>query len=343
MINIHKKPALLSGLGVMLTLFTIYGVIIIITNGFSVRIGEVELSSISYLKSYLLSILPVFSGYYYTKRGFVNVELLKKWIPFFLIIGGLVFYREETERMALLLEDGMNEESFTNNAGYFILGILPCSLIYYKKPVYQYLVVLFCAFFILMSMKRGAIIIASLVICYMVFTEYVRGSAKIKTTVIIGGAFAICFGLYYINHYLIQNDFFMGRIADTLEGKTSGRDVLYSSLVDHIIHKMTLFSFIMGEGGMATVRIIGKYAHNDWLEIFICHGVMGVSLFIYYWSTFMRSCRNKQLHITSRMMLISYLIMYFIMTFFSMSIGGMTVFAGLMIGFALADGFMIQK
>lgn len=339
LINTHRKPALLTGLGVMLLLFTVYGVVLIIINGFSVKFAHVELSSIDYLKGYFLSILPVFSGYYYTKRGFVDLELLKKWIPFFLIIGVLVYYRAETERIAMLLENGKIEESITNNAGYFILAILPCSLVYYKRPVFQYMVVLFCVIFVLMSMKRGAIAIASVVLCFMIFTEFLRGSTKRKTVILIGGMLVIYIVLYYISHYLIQNDYFIGRFEETLDGNTSGRDVLYSTLVSHIKNEMTVLDFFIGEGAMATVKIMGIYAHNDWLEIFVCHGVFGVSLFLYYWRSFLLTCLNKKFHVLSRMTLMSYLIMYFMKTFFSMSIGDMTVFAGLMIGFALANGF----
>ena len=339
LLNAQHKPALLTGLSVMLALFTIYGVVFFLTYGLTVKIYYEELSSINYLKSYFLSILPVFTGYYYAKRGIVDLELMKKIVPFFVIIGVLVFYREEMENMSLLLEKGIYEETITNNAGYFILGILPCSLVYYKKPLFQYLIVIICVVFVLMSMKRGAIFITSLILFYMFFAEFLRGSFKIKTAILIGGAIVICFLLYYISHYLIQNEYFMLRIEETLEGNSSGRDELYSTLANHIMNEMTLFGYLVGEGAMATLKIMGKYAHNDWLEIFTCHGLLGVSLFIYYWHSFLLSSRNKKLDTTSRMVLMSYFIIYLSMTFFSMSIGDMIVFAGLMIGFALANGF----
>lgn len=339
MFKTNSKPLLLKGLNVMLALYTIYGILLILSDGFSVKTSYVELSTINYLKGYYLSIMPIFSGYYYTTKGYLDVQLLKKWVPLFVIVGMLVFYREELEKMAKLLEEGVFSEDITNNSGYFILGIIPCSFVFYKKPLFQYTIMVICMILILMSMKRGAILVTMIVLLYMVYKEIRAGSYSKKVTIISLAIIALVGITYYIQEYLINNDYFLERIESTMEGKTSGRDDLYTKFATHILNNMTITSLLVGEGAMATVKLVGKAAHNDWLEIMICHGLIGIWAFIYYWRTFFLSSFNKRNNVISNSTLTSYLIMYLLMTFFSMSIGGMCVFADLMIGFSLANGF----
>ncbi len=334
-----NKPEIFRGLTLMLTLYTIYALFFIVSYGFSLKTTDAELSIVNYLKNYYLSILPIFSGYYFTQKGLVDLKLLKKWVPVFLIVGVLVYYREATDRMASLLEEGIDSDEITNNSGYFILGILPYAMAFYKKPIIQYIIMVFCSILILMSMKRGAVLVAIMVVSYIVIKEFKKMSSRNKTAVFFGAIFAFAVLFYYVRNILMSNDFFVLRIESTLEGQSSGRDTLYSVFWNHILHGMSLFELLVGEGAMATVRIAGKFAHNDWFETMICHGIIGISAFIYYWRSFFSSTRNRRLNPISRIVLSSYFIMYLLMTFFSMSIGSMVVFAGIMIGFSTANGF----
>ncbi len=135
------------------------------------------------------------------------------------------------------------------------------------------------------------------------------------------------------------NDYFRFRIEQTLEGESSSRDVIYSQLWSHYLGNDSYLELIFGEGAFYTVNItIGNHkAHNDWLEILIDCGLLGVISYIYYWCFFIRDWfQMKNNHIAYAMM--GACLIYTIMrTFFSMSFSNMPFYICMIIGYCFAS------
>lgn len=93
----------------------------------------------------------------------------------------------------------------------------------------------------------------------------------------------------------------------------------------------------MGAGATETVNIVGNFAHNDWLELLINQGLLGVLLYVVYWIAFFRNWKllrhDKELYAMMGCALLSCLIP----SFFSMSYANMNMITTLVIGFCLAN------
>ena len=322
----------------LLFMYIFYGFILFVTDGFPLSIYT-GAPTIIYIKKYLMSLLPIYSCYIYSRRGWINERTLKKWVHIFLVIGILQFFREQREKLAVMLEEGIYQEEITNNAGYLLLSIIPCALVYYRKPIVQYIIIAICTLFIIMAMKRGAILILVVILVYIVVKQLQKTSIRQKLLLILAVGVISLVIVVYVQDVMMQNDYFLKRIESTKEGKTSGRDDLYLFFWDYYINNAGIVEQLIGNGADGTLKIRGHYAHNDWLETLTNQGLMGLCVFFFFWYGFYVNSNNKKYHVLSRMVLTSLFIIYFLMTFFSMSIGEIPIFASCMIGFSLSDGF----
>jgi hypothetical protein len=128
---------------------------------------------------------------------------------------------------------------------------------------------------------------------------------------------------------------FNSRITDTKEGNSSNRDLLYSQFWNIIKNETNPFIMIFGRGANATVRILGSYAHQDWLETLINNGIIGAIILIYFYLSIFKTA-IKSFNRFSLPMSYSFLTLAFIIfckTLFSMSIQGMFMYEGLLLGY----------
>ena len=94
---------------------------------------------------------------------------------------------------------------------------------------------------------------------------------------------------------------------------------------------------------MSTLKYGNIYAHNDWLEILFCQGAVGLLIFIKFWRGLFMSARSTLIAEPSRFCLFLLFCIFFLKTFFSMSIVGIPIYSTTMMGFALANGFSDNK
>ena len=123
-----------------------------------------------------------------------------------------------------------------------------------------------------------------------------------------------------------------------MNGDASQRGVLHPFFWENFLYRANAVQMLFGYGANGTIKLTFNYAHNDWLEILTNQGLFGVIIFFYYWFAFFYSANFRNLSRESRFTLNLIIIMYFIKTFFSMSIGNMTIYTNCMIGLTLNDG-----
>ena len=68
------------------------------------------------------------------------------------------------------------------------------------------------------------------------------------------------------------------RVEATIEGKTSGRDYIIMKLWSFYTNT-SILQQIFGAGFARTLSIAGNYAHNDWIEMLIDCGFVGLLLY----------------------------------------------------------------
>lgn len=323
-----KSPFLKVTLCLVL-MYCIYGGWIIVFGNVPNKYGWAPPTYI-YLQVSLNSLLPIFLFFYYTKKGLVNTNIIIRYSIIFLLVSIVMFYKNKYSLM-----EKLNNEEITNNMGYLFLSLLPLAFFFNKRPILQYILLAIIGIFILMGMKRGAILIGSISIVFFLYSSFKSANKKKKIGIVLLSIGIIIGGIYYISDMMQTSDFFMRRIEQTLEGDTSNRDTIYGSIWKTFLNESNIFYFVFGRGADASIGIVGNYAHQDWLETLINNGIIG-GLILLSFFVVMAKTAYKQRHRFPKYMYYSFLLVLFISfakTIFSMSIQDMHISQTLLLGY----------
>ncbi len=327
--NRYKIPNVLKMLSCLILIWTVYGVIHII-------IGDGGRSYI-YLKNIYCALLPVFPFYVFARQGQLDESVIRRWGVVFLLIGIAQFYRFRREALAAIAEAGRDSEETTNNMGYVLLSLFPLFPLYYKKPIVQYAIIGVCMIYVLLGMKRGAIIIGIIALLWLLYVQnitYRKSNKQLLRNLLT--IVLLVFAVYYIQKLLVFSDYFNVRLEQTLEGDSSGRDRIYGNLLNGYLSETNPFLLMFGNGAVATYRLYGVYAHNDWLEIAINNGFWMIVLYLTYWIIMYRTLRRSKKNTTCYLILSLFFIIYFAKSFVSMSYSSIQIYSTCPLGFALA-------
>ena len=332
------NPPYIKGLNLLVLLFTIYGFTLILMNPSTIyySMSGMSMASYNYIKSIYLSILPIYAFYYFSIKGYLTAERLRWWAVVFCISCVVSYYHNMQQALLKLMEIGSSQEEITNNVGYIFLSLIPIWALFRKKPLLQYAGLAFCMAFILMGMKRGAILIGCVVVLYLIWQIIRNARGKQKFIVILLTAILAIAGVYFVIDMMSSSDYFIQRIEDTKSGNSSARDDLYSFFWTYFTERAELLHYLFGRGANGTLEVYNSYAHNDWLEIAINQGLFGIIIYLLYWINFYKTWRQST-NIDAKTILALVGIIYFAKTLFSMSYGDMTYVCTSVFGYALAN------
>ena len=290
-----NNPPYIKGLNLLVLMFTIYGFALILMSPSTVyyRMSGMSMASYNYIKSIYLSILPIYAFYYFSLKGYLTVERLRWWAVVFCISSVVSYYNYMNQAMERLLESGSSSEEITNNAGYLFLSLIPIWVFFRKKPLLQYAGLAFCMAFILMGMKRGAILIGGVVALYLIWQIIKNASGKQRFFVILLTAALAVAGVYFVIDMMTSSDYFLQRLEATKEGNSSGRDSIYLFFWTYFTEKADAIQYLFGRGANGTLEIYYNYAHNDWLEIAVNQGLLGIVVYAVYWKQFYSTWRQS--------------------------------------------------
>lgn len=335
-VNLHSLPQYLKGLNLLLGFFLIYGVHLIIFGGDIKYYGGREITSYAYLQSILISLLPIYVFYYFTKIKLLDDERLKCWVVVFFISTILLYFKEQRDSLAMIIEQGGTRTETTNNIGYYFVSLIPCMILFKKNLIAQTMGLLIIIFFLIFAMKRGALIIGVMCSLYLFIKMYkeIRGSRKLL--IVILGVIAFSLLIFFFIQRLETSEYFLARLEDTKDGNSSGRDEIWSFFWNHFINQADFIHFIFGYGANGTARIFYNGAHNDWLEMATNNGLIGLILYFYYWLSFYKT--NKK--VSNQSARITLWLIFFIFlgrTFISQSYNAMNYPVTCMLGYFLAN------
>lgn len=332
-----NNPPYIKGLNILVLMFTIYGFALILMSPSTIyyRMSGMSMASYNYIKAIYLSILPIYAFYYFSLKGYLTAERLRLWAVVFCISCVVSYFIYMQQAMEKLLESGSSAEETTNNAGYLFLSLIPIWVFYRKKPLLQYAGLALCMAFILMGMKRGAILIGGVVFLYLIWQIICNARGKQRVIVILLTAALAIAGVYFVIDMMTSSDYFLERLEATKEGNSSGRDSIYSFFWTYFTEKADVLHYLFGRGANGTLEIYEKVAHNDWLEIAVNQGLLGIVVYAVYWKKLYSTWR-KSTNIEAKTILALVGIIYFAQTLFSMSYGCMTYVSTSVLGYALA-------
>ena len=249
---------------------------------------------------------------YYCSIGHKNINdsyIFKISIAFFILILMRYFFSK-----SILSAE---REDFTNNAGYYFIAYLPYIPIILKKHrIVAILMMLISIVIVFVSAKRGAILclLASVVFS---FIYYLKSYRLYKKYVILLFAIICAFGILGYNLY-ISNDYLMYRIENTKEVGIGSRTLAYSILWQHWYTDTNILTLLFGNGSAATVNVWGNYAHNDWLEVLIDYGLIGILVYLSLFIALFIFIRKSEIDVHYKLSMYICFIVWFLKTLFSM-------------------------
>lgn len=282
------------------------------------------------MKSVLVNYLPFFFSYYYAKKGKLTKQTIFIYSIIFLALLIPKYYFDKAYALEMLAGMGRIRDDVTVNAGYRfaeMLVVLPllATNIKYKKVTFAY--IMLCSFFVVLSAKRGAILV--LAVSLLLFLPYwLKESKKMIIPLLIGLAIAVVLGVSFFK----QDEYLMMRFEATSQGYVSGRDEIFADIWNYCMHQhFSLETFLFGFGFMASMTMSINVAHNDWLELLSNFGLLGISLYLGYFILMTKNCINNNDDVIKRCYLLL-IINLFIRTFFSMTYTSL-VFIPLVLGY----------
>lgn len=339
-VNCKYKPSLyLKILNVFVLMITIYGIIRLFSYE-QIYITEIDYKLVNkrdYMFKVFHSIFPIYAFYMYTKNKKMSEFSLRNILFISLILSTISYWLNYQDQLITAILRGVNNEEFTNNTGYLFLSCVPL-LFFFKKKLFQYILLAYTYYYIIISMKRGAILIGLFSLLYFLYERYNNANKRERYGIICFTLILTIIGFYFLQSYYLSSDYFQSRLESTLSGDASNRDVFYPKLIQYYIYQTSFFEFIFGSGADYTIKILGNYAHNDWLEILINNGFLGVLIYLFLYislfRTYLVKSKNMPDHVRN-----AFFVTIFIMTsktLFSMSYSSLGVGIPICLGYCLA-------
>lgn len=308
----------------LIVMYSIYGGwLILFGNGLA---GTVDTT---YLKDSLNSLLPIIFFYNQTKRG----NLTQFRISIYTIIILFIAIAQYYSYAQMLYDKGLEEG--TNNIGYSFVTMIPLVFFFARKPILQYLLLGIIIMYVVMGMKRGAIAIGCFSVLIFLYSGLKVPSTKKRLFIVALSILIVIVSIDIIQYMLTTSNYFASRIEDTIDGNTSGRDYIYSRIWSIITEENNLLKILFGHGANSTVRFVGNYAHQDWLETACNNGFIGViillNFFIVFGGLVLKSRKYFSIHLYY--CFITLFFICFAKTMFSMSIQNLDMSQSMLIGY----------
>ncbi len=326
----YNVNSYLKALNLLILMFTVYGVLRILFPGFIIKSNLIEVIPFYYLKNIYISILPIYVYFLFAKMGILEQKHLQLYLYIFLIL--VTFSYIENYMNA---SKSTESEEVTNNMGIRFMTLIPMLFFLEKRRLLQYAALVYILTFVVMGMKRGAILLGGILAIYFLYHSLKEASQREKLYLFLLSFVASILIFLVVQDLMANSAYFQRRVEQTLEGNTSGRDSIYSMLWYSFLENGSLFHCLFGFGADATIQFAGNYAHNDWLELLINNGLLGVCLYAWYWRTFYnmeKKIENVQIKNAS----VAYFIALFVLTFYSMSYASMNIFTTMGVGYCVA-------
>ena len=263
----------------------------------------------------LYALLPLSLFVYLSKKKVLDDRFITFAEIVLLSVAILDYYHTKN---TIISSIGLGDDiDVVNNASVTFLMILPM-LFLLKSNIQKWLSLLVCMFFLLMGVKRGNIFAAVIpigLIIYSLFKNRRQGILKIILTFIL-----LLVASYITYDWITSNDFLLYRVNKTIQGNSSGRDVIYTGAWHSWYDSNNIITYLFGYGFDATrhqILTMHRPAHNDWLEILVDYGLVGVLLYLAIFMTLLHQIKQIQSY-KMKLLLLSAFIIWFFKSVYSM-------------------------
>lgn len=330
-----------KGVNLLLAMFVVYGVLHIIIGGnYYVTegdaVGTPPIRNGSYLIGSLRTLLPIYTFFIFTQKGWITVNNLRFW--FFVFFAALII--AYTHRINFTYE-----RENVNNIGYWFLYLMPYAFLFEKNKLLKYIIIGVLMMFILMCLKRGAILLGIILTTMIIWKDFSDKSVSYKKKIVTIAAIVLflVIGFYFAQEFISSSALFEKRLEATKEGRMSGRNEIWANILYVFLHDSHPIQILFGRGADGTLLIGSNFAHNDWLEVLCDNGLIGIIIYILFWAQFVKQLRITPRCDSKRDLLLASFIICFGQTLFSMFYNSMPMYITILIGYALSRRTNVNK
>lgn len=268
-------------------------------------------------KNQCVYLLSIFTGYLIGRNKKLPNYQIMMTVIILLIFCIFLFYSYYA------LSAKPDPEKITNNHAYNFIYFLPfIALIINRHKTFALICFVAVFFFVITGVKRGAMVcLASCIIYGLWWWKQYKG-LNYKALILI--SILTIAAIIFIQYTLETSSYFEKRMNDMAQGNSSNRDTIYSDLLNYWLFKADIFHMIFGHGSAQTTAIAMNYAHQDWLELLIDIGLIGVivyaAIFINLYKFIARSHVTPEIRLSLNLILI----IWFMKSLFSMGIDSIT-------------------
>lgn len=288
----------------------------------------------SFLFMLFISLGPIFAFYAFSMKGQLTEKTLRTCACIFLVLAIMGYMTYEQKALQLLVVDKYDE--ITNNTTYYFVALFPFLFLFYDNRLIQYAFMICIIIFVISGMKRGAILISSILLLWFIFRSIKNISRGQMFFMLFSVLVVVIVGIKYVEYLYSTSDYFQYRISQTLEGESSGRNELYSVYWNHFLNNDNVLQILFGEGAYHTENILNLKAHNDWLELLIDCGILGTLLYFIYWCHFLKQWVSSRWNPLLFSIIGACFCFTFFRTLFSMSFSNMPFSLCMIMGYTFA-------
>ena len=338
--KVRSLPRFIYAVNLFLLITTLYGTLLIIS-GQELYITEGiyrRASNFDYLKKIYMSLLPIYVFFYYSLKRSLKSRHILFYSICLLLICVANYIHGRNEALLLAMEMGSTTEGVTLNVGYSFLAVMPLLLYWNQRSAVQFSLLILTMLFIIICVKRGAILIGAICSVYFLYHTIRNASPHKRIVVLLLSLFTVLAAGWFVINMLNSNEYFAYRVEETLAGDNSNRTTLYSTYWNHFLSETNFLRFLFGNGANATLKIGMNFAHNDWLELIINNGILGIVIYAYYFIALYKDSivakRTDNIHYG---VILLALIIIFCSSLFSMSYASINIAITIALGFSLGN------
>ncbi len=211
----------------------------------------------------------------------------------------------------------IERDSFTNNVGYFAISVLPYIIFFFKKNrIIALIMFISITLIVIDSAKRGAIVCLAISVLFSVVYYLRMNKLSLKRLCLL--LLLMCAFAVVAYYGVMRNEYLQMRIETTHEDGIGTRSIAYYVLWHHWMSETNLIKLLFGNGISGSVSVWGNYAHNDWLELLIDNGLIGVLLYATFFCSTFVYVNHIKLSFSYKCSAYLILIIWVLKTFFSM-------------------------
>jgi O-antigen ligase len=222
-------------------------------------------------------------------------------------------------RSQMLTIQSSNSTDIVNNIAYNFVSLMPFVFFIKKNKTISILLMVLLILLIIQGAKRGAIFTGAIgLLSYFYFQMFTVDRLN-KVRGYLTGLIVVTIVSVFTYYTYISNTFLISRMDAMANSNSSGRDLIYTDIINAFFYSDNILNWFFGFGFAASIKLTGgSYAHNDWLELLSNFGLIGVSLYFYLFYTAFKFFRKIDFNYDEKIVFFVIIAMWFSISLYSM-------------------------